>query len=792
MLRKLIRWTVLAAVVLASTLQPAFGQSPEEPSASLPSQGDNTAVSCLYPSAHERFGVTVSGDISRFDLSTFPAAAYMDWSVRRTPAHPNGMYYYPIVYVRPNGYWPSGPELEAAVRNFPGALWMIGNEAETVWMDNVTPDEYARAYHDVTTRIRALDPTAKFAFTSIATVSTLRLAWLDMALEAYRGLYGRDPIVDVWTVHTYEVNEMAREWGSEMPTGIRNAVGIHGQWTEVSVPGASGGTVHQSRTAGDRFYFAFYGGEVTLFLRTGPDSGIATIIIDDDPRFVETVDLYAPAPGAWSKTYRGLPPATEERLGNRHHVRVQVTGNRNPSSSNTWVRVDAIAASSTTVLPNGRLENNSPMQARIVTSVDDHDNIQKIADQVRRFRQWMADRGQRNKPLINSEYGILMTEDLGFSYQRVRNFMLNSFNLFITDLQDPDLGLPADDNRLLQQWLWFALNQDVFEGRVVHTGLFSDATGQIKPLGQEFINYVRPLVQNYVDLEAAYLALTPTWPLFSGEPALVQMQGIVVNRGNIGSGPLIARFSEGASVIQNVSIANLPKRFDAGYRTTLSHTWRPVITGDRTVTLTADVNRQTSDNCRDNNVYRATLTYRPQTDLAVINPQVSPSPLPAIRPGQEVVVTLSADIVNLGSAGTAASQVAVQFWQNTANGDSVLLHTVNLRRGQTTLPVTVSYDWRLRGPGAREFKITVENVADDVNLNNNRLSGRLLVPSGSIYFPMAVKRYRTPRLLEADETAVSVATTDEASEAPLFSRAHMLPRANLLLPTPSPVLPSAE
>lgn len=771
----IVRWMVLAAVILAAVVrpQPVLGQASGETGAAAPGQGGTVATSCLYPSAHERFGVTVSGSISRFDVSPLPTGAYMDWSVRENPPHPNGMYYYPIVYPRPNGYWPNGAQLEAAVRNNPGALWMIGNEAETVWMDNVTPEEYARAYHDVTTRIRALDPTAKFAFTSIATVSTLRLAWLDMALEAYRGLYGRDPIVDVWTIHTYEVNEMAREWGSEIPTGIRNAVGIYGQWTEADVAGASGGTVHQSRTAGDRFYFAFYGGEVTLFLRTGPDSGRATIIIDDDPTLTETVDLYAASPGAWSKTYRGLLPSPNERLGNRHHIRVQVTGERNPRSTDTWVRVDAIAASSTTVLPNGRLENNSPLRARIVTSVDDHDNLAKIANQVRTFRQWMADRGQREKPLINSEYGILMHEELGFTYERVRNFMLNSFNLFITDLQDPNIGLPADDNRMLQQWLWFALNQDTFEGEVVHTGLYSDATGQIKPLGQEFINYVRPLVRSYVDLEAAHLALTPTWPLFAGEPSLVQIQGIVLNRGNTDSGPLVLRLSEGAQILQNFNVSNLPKRFDPGYRQVLNYTWRTTVTGERTVTLTADVNRQTSDNCRDNNVYRATLPYQPQTDLAVTNLRVSPYPLPAIQRNQEIVVTLSADVVNLGSMGTAAPEVRVQFWQNNPNGDSVLLHTVTLRRGQTTLPITVSYDWRLRGPGAREFKVTVDNVAEDVNLNNNRLSHRFLVPSGAIYFPNTMKRYRTPRLLDANETPM-----DEAA-APLVSRAHMLPSANL-------------
>ena len=76
----------------------------------------------------------------------------------------------------------------------------------------------------------------------------------------------------------------------------------------------------------------------------------------------------------------------------------------------------------------------------------------------------MADNGQRNKPLIDTEHGILGTEELGFDYPRVRTFMLDSFNRFVTDLVDPNLGYPADGNRMLQEWFWFAVAVDSFEG----------------------------------------------------------------------------------------------------------------------------------------------------------------------------------------------------------------------------------------------------------------------------------------------------------------------------------------
>ncbi len=746
----LVHWLAAAAVFVSTVFA---GSSPETPplpeNAVAPNEGAAAATSCLYPSAHERFGITVDGDITRFNVSTFPAGSYMDWAARANPTHPNSMIYFPMVRPMANGYWPNGDALVEAVRTSPGATWMIGNEAETVWMDNLTPGEYARAYHDATTAIRALDPTAKFAFTSVATVSTLRLAWLDMALSEYRRLYGADPEVDMWTVHTYVVNEMANEWGAEIPTGIANAVGYNGNWTEAAVAGASGGTVHQSRQTNAKAYFAFRGPQATLYLRTGPDAGRAAIYIDHRTDPVETVDLYTETPGSLTRTYTNLVRPTDPRLGNRHHLRVQVTGLKHPNSSNTWVQVDALAASSTTGLAGGRLENNDPMQARIVTDVNNHDNISMIADQVRRFRQWMAANGQRNKPLVNSEYGILMTEDLGFTYERVRTFMLNSFNLFVNDLQDPALGLPEDDNRLLQQWFWFALNQDTFEGRVVHTGLYSNATNQIKPLGQEFVNYVRPLVQSYVDLETTTLTLTPTWPLFEGEPSSVQVQAEIVNRGIAASGPFTAQLTEGATIANSWPVTGLAKRFDNGDRITLTGEWRPVVYGNRIVTLTADNPQQTTDNCRVNNVRSATLTPPAFTDLAVANLRTDPDPLTPVNPGETMTVTLQVDVLNLGSQGTNADHIRVRFWDTASPAGDVLLHTHALERGSAPVPMRLTYAWANLPPGVYNVAVTVDGVPEETNLANNRVTLRFMVPAQNLYLPLLTRRYQTPRSLGA-------------------------------------------
>ena len=85
-----------------------------------------------------------------------------------------------------------------------------------------------------------------------------------------------------------------------------------------------------------------------------------------------------------------------------------------------------------------------------------------------KMREWLAARGERNKPLIISEYGVLfpstyianhVDEGLqqGTGDQMVVDFMEQTFRFMLT-ATDPATGYPADGNRLVQRWLWFSLN----------------------------------------------------------------------------------------------------------------------------------------------------------------------------------------------------------------------------------------------------------------------------------------------------------------------------------------------
>jgi len=121
----------------------------------------------------------------------------------------------------------------------------------------------------------------------------------------------------------------------------------------------------------------------------------------------------------------------------------------------------------------------------LLYEIEDHDDLEIFQQQIIAFRCWMKERGEREKPLIISEYGILMPADYGFDHQRVREFMVASFDLFLTATDD-ELGYPPDDNRLVQRWAWFSLSNEKYP-----TGnLFAADTRQITPLGLDYARYL--------------------------------------------------------------------------------------------------------------------------------------------------------------------------------------------------------------------------------------------------------------------------------------------------------------
>ena len=187
--------------------------------------------------------------------------------------------------------------------------------------------------------------------------------------------------------------------------------------------------------------------------------------------------------------------------------------------------------------------------------LQDHDNIDWWTEQVIMMREWMRDRGYRDRPLIISEFGILMPDIYGYDYPRVREFMLETFDWLMT-ATDPDTGYPADGNRLVQSWAWYSLNDAHFEGFDSWNHVFDPDTRVITPLGLDFAAYTAPLGTPAVDLQPVGLRHSPPEPE-GGSFVTVTMTARVYNGGGSPASNVVVQFQRdsapaGTSVIPSL------------------------------------------------------------------------------------------------------------------------------------------------------------------------------------------------------------------------------------------------
>ncbi|OGO14578.1 MAG: hypothetical protein A2032_04450 [Chloroflexi bacterium RBG_19FT_COMBO_49_13] len=158
------------------------------------------------------------------------AGWYIDWSVRSDPPF-EYLEHWQMVRVHEDCISPSSEDIQWAAAHYPGRVWIIGNEPDVIWQDNVNADTYAAIYHDLYQLIKSADATALIAVGGVSQATPLRLQYLDLMLEAYQDLYQEPMPVDWWTVHGYVLREEKDSWGVEIPPGI---AAIQGELREVS------------------------------------------------------------------------------------------------------------------------------------------------------------------------------------------------------------------------------------------------------------------------------------------------------------------------------------------------------------------------------------------------------------------------------------------------------------------------------------------------------------------------------------------------------------------------------
>jgi hypothetical protein len=296
-----------------------------------------------------RWGVGLAiGPISRYNIAGLSLGWYLDWRAALDPPKPGGIEYVQMVRLKGGNLQPNEATIARIAQANPSSIWMIGNEPDVKWQDNVEPVAYAKLYQRAYVTIKGADPTAQVAIGGVSQPTPLRLRYLEQVLEAYRQLNRKEMPVDVWNIHNFILREERGSWGVDIPPGLPD------------------------------------------------DSGM----------------LY---------------------------------------------------------------------------QVEDSGNLTLFRQQIIAFRQWMTARGYQNRPLIVSEYGIPMPEDYGFPPERVLDFVVGTFDFFLT-ATDPALGYPADNLQLVQRWCWYSLDDTTYPtGR-----LFDPQTGEISDTGKGLAGLVAP------------------------------------------------------------------------------------------------------------------------------------------------------------------------------------------------------------------------------------------------------------------------------------------------------------
>ncbi len=175
----------------------------------------------------ERFGVAGPiGRVAGAQAAGLPFSVYLDWHTNAAPVEPAGIVYWQMVRLHTEGLVESWDTLAATVAARPGNIWVVGNEPDVIWQDNLTAPRYAELYHDVYTFIKERDPSALLAVAGVSQSTPLRRAYLDLVLDSYVARYGETMPVDIWTVHAFTLREEAGSWGVDIPPGLNATQGI--------------------------------------------------------------------------------------------------------------------------------------------------------------------------------------------------------------------------------------------------------------------------------------------------------------------------------------------------------------------------------------------------------------------------------------------------------------------------------------------------------------------------------------------------------------------------------------
>jgi len=160
------------------------------------------------------FGVTKGPvNLEASSVASLQAGFYGHWLVETAPYRPNNAIdpsdRVQCPYAEPYAfdYRTSQSAIIEAAQASPGSLWLLGNEIDRVGQDEMLPESYAQAYHELYGWIKEADPTARIANAGLVQPTPLRLEYLDRIWDTYQNLYGHEMPVDVWNIHNFILSE---------------------------------------------------------------------------------------------------------------------------------------------------------------------------------------------------------------------------------------------------------------------------------------------------------------------------------------------------------------------------------------------------------------------------------------------------------------------------------------------------------------------------------------------------------------------------------------------------------
>jgi hypothetical protein len=398
-------------------------------------------------------------------------------------------------------------------------------------------------------------------------------------------------------------------------------------------------------------------------------------------------------------------------------------------------------------IPPGLSEN-----CGLLVGTNDLDRMDIFDQQLRRFRAWMKEHGQQNKPLIVSEYGILFNEQLGYGYQRVRDYMLHTFDYFL-NTKDVSTGYPADDYRLVQKWAWYSLDDESFGWGTTWSALFDPNTHQIKQLGVEFGKYTQPLIRPYVDLAPTDARVTK--PPVYGERSVLGISTDVFNWGNVQSSSTSVRAYLDDVPVGTGTLPPVPRRYAGERESSVSGT--VTVSGPVVVKLVVDPDNLVQEWREGNNV----ITHTIQVDLSAsgisADPTVpfvgssggqtaaAPEPMsgdhavffPHVDVSRRAVVTLTAEVKNTGDVTIPSAQVQIGVGDAGSNpiGTVVL---PSIAPGQER---SASVVWKGAPPGTHEVwaRVDPQNQVHEGDESNNEITASLFVADHRAYIPLGMR-----------------------------------------------------